>query len=266
MGKKYTYNAKLYRDDTWRRKRLEIYNRDNCTCQKCGKKLAINEFCVHHISYQKDIRPAEYDNSWLVTLCMGCHYKEHKHDLPNDNWLFVDTFDAGDYGDCECEKCGHQLKYVYTLFHKDIGFLDVGCDCADELLGTNEFSEHYKEQKKFNIFLKRFSPYMDKCGHRGEMIIYKRIFIAFLDNNLIQSFYGPPTISNRINLIYSQKYCSNITEKKVEIYNSIRNGKLDSFIHSDKNVYQGWSDKFFRDSIICDLGLHSFDDKCIFIK
>lgn len=64
-----TYSEKLT-DPRWQKKRLEILNRDNWTCTKCGEKN--DTLHVHHFQYHGE--PWEIDNSLLVTLCKRCHY------------------------------------------------------------------------------------------------------------------------------------------------------------------------------------------------
>lgn len=73
MKKKETY-AELLRKPEWQKKRLEIMQRDNFTCQYCGSKE--NELQVHHRVYRKGTKPWEYDNDELITLCNRCHEVE----------------------------------------------------------------------------------------------------------------------------------------------------------------------------------------------
>ena len=57
----------------WKQQRNRVLNRDNHTCQICGKSDgAMN---VHHICY---IHPlSEMNDRDLVTLCHDCHEKVH---------------------------------------------------------------------------------------------------------------------------------------------------------------------------------------------
>lgn len=55
----------------WQKKRLEIMERDNFKCRKCGDKdTTLN---VHHLEYGKGKKPWDYDNFKLITLCQDCH-------------------------------------------------------------------------------------------------------------------------------------------------------------------------------------------------
>lgn len=70
-----TYSQKL-KDPRWQKKRLEILQKDNWTCQCCGNTE--DTLHVHHIEYYCNKKPWEYDNSCLITLCDSCHSFCHK--------------------------------------------------------------------------------------------------------------------------------------------------------------------------------------------
>jgi 5-methylcytosine-specific restriction endonuclease McrA len=64
----------LLRDPKWQKKRLEIMERDEFTCQSCfDSQSTLN---VHHCYYEKGNKPWEYPNTSLVTLCESCHQEE----------------------------------------------------------------------------------------------------------------------------------------------------------------------------------------------
>lgn len=65
-----TYFEKL-RDPRWQKKRLEILERDNFTCQACQTKE--KTLSIHHKYYDFKIEPWDYDNKTLITLCDRCH-------------------------------------------------------------------------------------------------------------------------------------------------------------------------------------------------
>lgn len=67
------YAAKL-RDPRWQKKRLEIMQRDEFTCQKCcDTTTTLN---VHHNYYEPNTEPWDYPDSALVTFCEICHQEE----------------------------------------------------------------------------------------------------------------------------------------------------------------------------------------------
>lgn len=73
MSEKKSYSEKL-RDPRWQKKRLEILSRDEWTCQFCGdKESTLN---VHHLIYEQNKNPWEYQDYFLITLCEGCHESE----------------------------------------------------------------------------------------------------------------------------------------------------------------------------------------------
>ncbi len=69
-----SYSEKL-KNPKWQKKRLEISERDNWTCQICSDSES--EFIVHHKNYEKGKDPWDYDNNDLISLCVNCHEKEH---------------------------------------------------------------------------------------------------------------------------------------------------------------------------------------------
>lgn len=62
----------LLKSPQWQKKRLEIFKRDNFTCQSChATEVTLN---VHHaVPYRKNTMPWEYENDELITLCEDCH-------------------------------------------------------------------------------------------------------------------------------------------------------------------------------------------------
>ena len=75
MSKKQKSNySELLQDPRWQKKRVDILQRDNFTCQHCGSTE--KSLQVHHLRYQKWKKPWEYDNSELLTLCHRCHEAE----------------------------------------------------------------------------------------------------------------------------------------------------------------------------------------------
>src|SRR5665647_714409 len=69
-----TKYAELLRDPRWQKKRLEIMQRDEFTCQCCfDSESTLN---VHHCHYEKGKLPWEYDGMALITLCESCHEQE----------------------------------------------------------------------------------------------------------------------------------------------------------------------------------------------
>lgn len=73
-----TYSEKL-KDPRWQKKRLEVFQRDEFTCQICGDTE--NMLMVHHRIYLPDCDPWEYPDHLLITLCENCHEAESRNRL-----------------------------------------------------------------------------------------------------------------------------------------------------------------------------------------
>lgn len=67
--------SELLKDPRWQKKRLEIMQRDEFTCQHCGSST--EQLHVHHRYYDESLNPWEYENESLITLCENCHKREH---------------------------------------------------------------------------------------------------------------------------------------------------------------------------------------------
>lgn len=75
VPKQETLYAILLKRPEWQRKRLEILQRDNFKCAKCGSdKKTLN---VHHKYYINGLFPWEYPDDAYITLCEDCHSLEH---------------------------------------------------------------------------------------------------------------------------------------------------------------------------------------------
>lgn len=109
-----TYSDKL-RDPRWQRKRLEIMERDEFTCQQCGD--ATKTLHVHHKYYLPRLEPWDYCPLSLVTLCEDCHQQEE-------------------------EMKGMQVQFIQHLQH--IGFLNTDFE-AHNLQDNKIPLQTYKE-------------------------------------------------------------------------------------------------------------------------
>lgn len=74
MEKKQSEYSKKLLDPRWQKKRLEILQRDEFTCQSCFDTE--NTLHVHHRRYFPGREPWDIDNKFLVTLCASCHQEE----------------------------------------------------------------------------------------------------------------------------------------------------------------------------------------------
>ena len=84
-----------YRDPRWQKKRLEIMERDEFSCQSCQSKD--NTLNVHHcVPYRKETKPWEYENDELITLCEDCH-KELTQILKDCNYIVARNCSISDF-------------------------------------------------------------------------------------------------------------------------------------------------------------------------
>lgn len=68
----------FYNSWTWRKKRLEILERDNNECQLCKEKGRVSKGeVVHHIKHLKDFPRLCLDDENLLTVCYSCHNLLH---------------------------------------------------------------------------------------------------------------------------------------------------------------------------------------------
>ncbi len=69
--------SELLKSPLWQKKRLEILNRDNFTCQVCGDTETM--LSIHHKKYTaKNIWEEPIEN--LSTVCKHCHFIVHQDD------------------------------------------------------------------------------------------------------------------------------------------------------------------------------------------
>lgn len=66
----------LLRDPQWQRKRLEVMQRANFKCERCGD--ASSTLNVHHTYYTKGAMPWDYPDEALKCWCEPCHEYWHK--------------------------------------------------------------------------------------------------------------------------------------------------------------------------------------------
>lgn len=69
------YSEKL-KDPRWQKKRLEIFERDEWHCRSCYD--GETTLHVHHLNYDRDADPWDYENDNFITLCENCHKLEYE--------------------------------------------------------------------------------------------------------------------------------------------------------------------------------------------
>lgn len=107
------YGDKL-KKPKWQKKRLEILQRDDFTCQLCKDKE--ETLHVHHKSYEWGKEPWDYDNDNFVTYCEMCHRLVEEFKDVYD-FRIVIKIDEGDLIQFLCME--HDGSYVFLNYTKD---------------------------------------------------------------------------------------------------------------------------------------------------
>jgi len=87
-----TYKKKLS-NPLWQKRRLEILQRDQFTCQMCTDTKT--ELHVHHKNYTGE--PWEAPEEDLTTFCAHCHKAESEIEKTGDKLLIVNKIDSSFY-------------------------------------------------------------------------------------------------------------------------------------------------------------------------
>jgi hypothetical protein len=78
--------------------------------------------------------PWEYALSDCVTLCKGCHAREHGLIEPDRGWTLLAIDDLGSRdGVCERQGCGAEIRYEHLTYHPKWGYMVVGSTCIEHL-------------------------------------------------------------------------------------------------------------------------------------
>ncbi len=145
MADESTYSNRL-RDPRWQKKRLQIFDRDGWSCQRChSTKETLH---VHHRRYLADREPWDYPDKLLVTLCEFCHQREYD-EMPQaldelrravqDAWLSIDIF----------------------LFTAAFSSADEGLDVDSSLIQSlllAILSDPYVRRASLSAYIERFNP------------------------------------------------------------------------------------------------------------
>lgn len=157
----------LLKDGRWQRRRLEIMQRDDFKCTKCG---TTNDLNVHHLRYIDGRKPWEYEDADLVTLCGDCHKATHEEmererqeeiEYDEGSWrvrqldgLLLYYKEIGDLHDVitmiQVEHDDYPVLYDVGFYWKDVmpyspSWRFSGCAGANPVVfGMNECKEVYR--------------------------------------------------------------------------------------------------------------------------
>lgn len=131
---------KSYYNKNWHKFSNAIKFRDNNKCLKCERKEPEVVLQAHHIVYKQGLKPWEYPYSDCITLCKGCHAREHNLVEPQTGWILISIEDLGGlYGVCERKGCGTDIRYEHLTYHPNWGYKIVGSTCVEHLTMEDQF-------------------------------------------------------------------------------------------------------------------------------
>ena len=135
-------------------------------CEECGRGKGDVILQVHHIYYNHDLKPWEYNEDACKVLCRGCHARTHGLAMPLNGWTCLHSdWDVGEKSDVtQCDLCETTMEWHNYLFHPKWGTINVGYDCADKLIDGHK---HEKERmnRARSTFIK--SPRWEPSGGDG---------------------------------------------------------------------------------------------------
>lgn len=164
----------IYYNENWFKFSEAVQRRDNYRCLKCGRKKGEAVLQTHHKIYKKGLELWEYSLSDCISLCKGCHAKEHNLIEPSDGWTLISIDDLGGlYGICEKNGCGNEIRYANIIYHPKWGYKTVGSTCVEYLTQEDRYlsTEVVKIFKKISDFLNN-SNWEVGLTKKGKKYIY----------------------------------------------------------------------------------------------
>ena len=125
---------KLWTNEEWYSFCVSIKQRDGNRCTHCHRASSEVTLQVHHEIYVPNKAPWEYSLSDCITLCKGCHAREHGLIEPQRGWTLISIDDLGDLiGTCERKGCNSSIRYEHLTYHPNWGYKTVGSTCIEHL-------------------------------------------------------------------------------------------------------------------------------------
>jgi hypothetical protein len=157
---------KWYNTIAWKEFRNSVIELDGFQCVHCERHKSDGAILqVHHKKYISGLKPWEYAREECLTLCKRCHAEQHGLVFPKFGWNYVCDEDLGDLSG-ECELCGTQLRYQYSVAHENWFDMEVGTVCCDNITGTQIASELKKKHERRIRFInsKRWKEDSQYCA------------------------------------------------------------------------------------------------------
>ncbi|MFD2937865.1 HNH endonuclease [Spirosoma flavum] len=127
-------SRKSYYNSKWFEFSKQVKNRDGFKCLKCHRRELETTLQVHHKHYIPKLLPWDYALSDCITLCKGCHAREHNKIEPTTGWVLISVDDLGGLdGICERRGCGKELRFEHLIYHPSWGYIRVGSSCLEYL-------------------------------------------------------------------------------------------------------------------------------------
>lgn len=131
---------RTYYNSNWLEFSNAVKRRDGYHCLKCGQKEPFVSIQTHHKVYKPGLEPWKYPLSDCITLCKGCHAREHGLIEPDCGWTLISIEDLGGlYGICERKGCGVEIRYEHITYHPQWGYKSVGSTCVEHLTQEDRF-------------------------------------------------------------------------------------------------------------------------------
>lgn len=180
---------KFYRNYKWIEFSNYVKKRDNYQCQSCMRSQEEVVLQVHHNIYRKEKLIWEYALSDCITLCKGCHAREHGLIEPISGWTLLSIDDLGGLdGICERKNCNTSIRYKHIAYHPQWGYKTVGSECIKFLTEEDKLKsrQYLKLYKKISKVLNSTTWEKDKTKKNNKLFIYikyKKSIIRIYKNN-----------------------------------------------------------------------------------
>lgn len=166
---------KFYRNYKWIEFSDYVKKRDNYKCQSCMRSQGEVVLQVHHEIYKKGKLIWEYALSDCITLCKGCHAREHGLIEPTSGWTLLSIDDLGELnGICERKNCNTSIRYEHIAYHPQWGYKAVGSECIKFLTEEDKLKsrQYLKLYKKISKILNTSTWDKDKTKKNNKPFIY----------------------------------------------------------------------------------------------
>lgn len=143
-------------------------------CLECGRIEPDVILQTHHRIYKPEHEPWEYALSDCMTLCKGCHAREHNLIEPDSGWTLISIEDLGGLEEiCERRGCETPIRYKHVIYHPKWGYKSVGSTCIEHLTRKDQFlsQEVLKIFKKISDFINN-SEWEKGITKNGKEYIY----------------------------------------------------------------------------------------------